>query len=230
MNKFLLSLLLASCHFVSYVSAKESTPELQRQYQFVSSSPSDIYEHLPYLRDLCRECSDVVEFGIRGVVSTWAILEGLATNETGYANYLGVDIALPPPHAVYNIQRIAEENGINFTFIQESDVKMDFQRTDLLMIDSLHTYCHLTETLEKHAPQVDKYIAMHDTSAPWGHQDDSTYHGDRSEYPAHIDRTKRGLWPAVEDFLAKNPDWELYERRLNNHGFTVLKRVNSQSL
>lgn len=66
---------------------------------------------------------------------------------------------------------------------------------------------------------------MHDTSAPWGDRDDTEYHGDYSEYPASFDRNKRGLWPAVEDFLANHKEWKLLERRFNNHGLTILERV-----
>ena len=33
-----------------------------------------------------------------------------------------------------------------------------------------------------------------------------------------------GLWPAVENFLEWNPQWELLVRRTNNNGLTVLRR------
>jgi hypothetical protein len=101
---------------------------------------------------------------------------------------------------------------------------VDIEPTELLFIDSLHTYAHLTYELEKFSPKATKYIAMHDTSAPWGDTDDDEYHGDYSEYPPEIDRTKRGLWPAVLDFLNKHPEWTLKERRENSHGLTILQR------
>jgi len=67
---------------------------------------------------------------------------------------------------------------------------------------------------------------MHDTSDPWGTIDDfQQYSGDYSEYPPEIDRTKRGLWAAVEDFLVRHPEWKLRERRLNCHGLTTLERI-----
>ena len=68
---------------------------------------------------------------------------------------------------------------------------------------------------------------MHDTDDPWGYIDDfQVYQGDKSEYPASIDRNRVGLWAAVEDFLKRHPEWVLQERRLNNHGFTILKRIS----
>ena len=97
-------------------------------------------------------------------------------------------------------------------------------QTDFLFIDSLHTYAHLTYELEKFSPHIAKYIAMHDTSDDWSYTDDTQYRGDYSEYPENIDRTKRGLWPAVEDFLERHPEWVLEARYFNCYGFTILKR------
>ena len=34
---------------------------------------------------------------------------------------------------------------------------------------------------------------------------------------------EKGLWPAVEDFLNKNPNWKLFKRYTNNNGLTILK-------
>lgn len=205
--------------------AADAKDELKNNYEYVCQTPSDIYQHIPILHDLCKECSSVTEIGIRGIVSTWGCLQGLAENSTGYRSYLGIDIASPPINNLVKAQTLAIENGIDFTFWQVNDMTIELPYTDLLFIDSLHTYCHLTYELETFSSNVGKYIAMHDTSAPWGNQDDSSYRGDYSEYPAEYDRTKRGLWPAVEDFLARHPEWKLKERRFNNHGFTVLERV-----
>ena len=101
---------------------------------------------------------------------------------------------------------------------------IDIPPAEMLFIDSLHTYCHLTYELEKFSPKISKVIAMHDTSEPWGDADDSDYRGDYSEYPLYIDRSKKGLWSAVEDFLERHPEWILQERLFNNHGFTILRR------
>ena len=83
----------------------------------------------------------------------------------------------------------------------------------------------MTYELETFSPKIRKYIAMHDTSAPWGDSDDDQYEDDYSEYPDHYDRNKRGLWPAIEDFLSTHPEWTLMERRFDYHGFTILKRI-----
>lgn len=200
-----------------------ASPVLDQVYYKSCQVPSDINEHVDTLRLLASECASVVEIGTRTMVSTWGIFKGLSENPSLERSYLGIDLSLPPP-AIFNFaKQIAEDHGISFDFLQANDMDIDMGPTELLFIDSLHTYCHLTYELEKFSPKVSKYIAMHDTS--WGNIDDPTYEGDYSEYPPQYDRTKRGLWLAVEDFLKRHPEWTLYRRYENNNGFTILLRI-----
>lgn len=205
-------------------AASSAREELNDLYEQHASTPSDINEHVPVLRKLAKECSSVVEIGIRSMVSTWGIILGLSENSGKDRFYLGLDLQKPPLEKLYLIKRLSEDNGIAFQFLAANDMQTDIPQTDMLFIDSMHTYCHLTYELNKFAPKVNKYITLHDTSPPWGYKDDAEYSGNYSEYPAEINRAKRGLWPAVEDFLASHPDWKLIERRFNNHGFTILKK------
>ncbi|MBS0628656.1 MAG: hypothetical protein JSS30_00350 [Verrucomicrobia bacterium] len=198
---------------------------LRKIYQRNCKKPSDIHEHLPLLRELAKECSTVTEIGTRGMVSTWGILLGLSENVSEIRSYTGIDLALPPKRTLQLAKLLAQKNRISFQFWNADDMKIDIQPSDLLFIDSLHTYAHLTFELEKFSSKVSKYIALHDTSAPWGEKDDDEYHGNFSEYPLFIDRNKRGLWLAVGDFLDRHPEWVLHKRYLNCHGFTILKRV-----
>lgn len=205
--------------------AEERTPSLQEMYHHHCNAWSDIYEHLPVLYQLAKECSSVTEIGIRSIVSTWGVLQGLSENPYFERTYIGIDLSAPPLDRLNLAKELAKRNNIFFKFVQANDMQIELEPTDMLFIDSLHTYCHLTYELEKFSGQVKKYICMHDTSPPWGYVDDTEYHGDYSEYPASFDKTKRGLWPAVEDFLARHPEWSLSERRTNNHGFTILQRI-----
>jgi hypothetical protein len=195
------------------------------QYEINCNTPSDINEHIPVLKKLASECSSAVEIGIRSIVSTWGVLEGLASSSAKTKSYVGIDLCAPIQSKLDMAKYLAENNKINFNFIEENSMYAEIDQTDLLFIDSLHTYAHLTYELERYCGKVNKYITMHDTSAPWGDTDDCLYYGNYSEYPKYIDRTKRGLWPAVVDFLARHPEWKLEARYENCHGFTVLKRV-----
>jgi hypothetical protein len=201
-----------------------TTADLQKQYEIHCTQVSDIHQHLPVLRELARECSSVTEIGVRDMVSTWGIFMGLSENQQEVRIYTGIDLNYPPKKKFELAKMLARRNRIHFNFKAANDMDIDIEPTDLLFIDSLHTYCHLTYELEKFSNKANKYIALHDTSEPWGDRDENCYHGNYSEYPEHYDRNKRGLWPAVVDFLERHPEWSLHHRYFNNHGFTILKR------
>jgi hypothetical protein len=40
-----------------------------------------------------------------------------------------------------------------------------------------------------------------------------------------VEEINRGVWPAIEEFLAAHPEWILKERFTNNNGLTILQRV-----
>lgn len=198
--------------------------KLHEHYEFSVTNPSDINEHVRTIRNYAKECESVLELGIRGVVSTWGSLVGLSENNSKKKIYVGVDIDPVDPHKLKELKKLSKRTGINYTFIHQDDMLVKPIKTDLLFIDTLHTYSHLMYELEKFSPMTEKYIICHDTSAGFETTDWIGYKGNRSEYPAHISREKRGLWPAVLDFLATHPEWELLERYQNNNGLTVLKR------
>lgn len=199
---------------------------LQQMYETHCREPSDINEHVPILHNYAQECSSVCEIGVRYMVATWGLLQGLAESSSVEKSYLGIDLSFPPADKLELAKSLSEANNITFSFLAKNDMELTLEPVDLLFIDSLHTYCHLTYELETFSDSVRKYICLHDTSPPWGYADEWYYSGDCSEYPFAIDSTKKGLWPAVTDFLEKHPEWELHERLHNNNGFTVLKRVN----
>lgn len=221
-SKLLIPLFLIS--FKTFINGS-SQQELDYMYQTQCNTPSPIYEHIPVLKKLAQECSTVLEVGVYHMASTWGLLKGLADNGSSIKSYKGIDISAPPYEILSKAQALAKGNGITFSFLEANDMLIEIEPAEFLFIDSLHTYCHLTYELETFSPKISKYIVMHDTSAPWGDRDDDDYTGDYSEYPASIDRSKRGLWAAVEDFLSHHPEWKLVERRLNCHGLTILKRV-----
>lgn len=159
---------------------------------------SDINEHLPTLRDLSRECSHITEMGVRYIVSSWAFLEGLEKGvlvsvDHKHPSYYGGDITKVEEHA--------KNKGTKFTFIEADTLKVDIEQTDMLFLDTDHTYLQVKGELERHADKVNKYIVFHDTTS-----------------------CEKEIWPAIEEFLKSNPQWKLFKRYTNNNGITVLKR------
>lgn len=205
-----------------------SQASLESEYLKHFTEDSDLNEHLPVLRELAKQSRAAMEIGIRSIESTWGVLMGLSENGRSVKSYIGVDLDVPPFNRLEAPRAAAKENGIAFRFLQMNDMNLDLLgQVDLLFIDSLHTYCHLRFELDKFSPRVNKFIALHDTSQPWGDENDSEYHGDYSEYNNAYDCSKKGLWPAVQDFLASNPEWTLLHRYENDHGLTVLQRVDA---
>lgn len=201
--------------------------DLMSHYQIASTVPSDMYEHVPTLRLLAKECSSVVECGLNAMNSSWGLLAGLNESQGINISYLGIDISVPPQRTLNLAKQVSNSLGIQFRFLQANDLDVEIEPVDLLFIDTWHTYRQLTCELEKFAPFINKYIAMHDTSDPYGSQDESNPNS--RELPqcstVSIDPSKHGLWPAVVDFLERHPEWSLKRRYLNCHGLTILQRV-----
>lgn len=205
-------------------SPELGTYSLSEQYMRATLRSSDINEHLPTHLELAQQCSSVVEIGVRDMQSTWGLLHGLPTG----GRYIGIDICLPPHNPITKARLLAEEKGISFNFIARNDMLIDPWReigaVDMIFFDALHTYCHLLYELETFSPLARKFLTFHDSSGPWERTDDFAYSGDYSEYPAHYDSSKRGVWTAIEDFLVMHPEWRLKKRYTNNFGFTILER------
>lgn len=58
---------------------------INARYSSECARQSDINEHLPTLRAYAAQCTSVAEMGVRGIVSTWALLKGLAEGVTSGA-------------------------------------------------------------------------------------------------------------------------------------------------
>lgn len=168
-------------------------------FDSLSRTTSDINEHLPTLKRYARECESIVELGVRGIVSTWALLAGKPKR------MLSVDIEHPSAFGgdIMAVYDATADEGIEYNFIQKSSLEIDLPEHDFLFIDTLHTYDQLSAELERHHDKVKKFIAMHDTNLA----------GDL------------GMKTAVDNFLQAHPEWVIAEHFENNNGMTILKRV-----
>lgn len=225
MNHFVLFIFffISELNLFANITAKE---ELTNIYDSYRQYPTNLVEHQPVLRQLAKECTSVVELGRGSAGSTWALLTGLSESSAPSRSFLEIEANQPSLEKLYLSKRLAYENGIDFRFIKANDITIKLERpVDMIFIDTIHTYSHLTCELENFSPMVNKYIVIHNTSPPWGYRNDPEYKGDYSEYPSSISRTKEGLNTAVNDFLKKNPGWILVERRFNNFGLITLTRA-----
>lgn len=198
---------------------------LSNSYTRAASIPSDINEHLPTLLSYAQQCNHITECGVRGVTSSWAFALGLAGKSP--ARLIQVD--LDTNDNVIQFGKIARENGIDVVFYQQDDLKCPMEETELLFIDTWHVYGHLKRELERWNTNVSKYIIMHDTTVDeWLGETircnlNAIEQSKASGFP--VDEIKKGLWPAIDEFLASHLEWILEKRYANNNGLTVLKRI-----
>lgn len=177
--------------------------QLQANYEYMCSIPTDIQLHLPILKALADECDTVVEFGVRDGASTRALL---ASNANVYSYDLELNDGV---NALFELAQLA---GKKCGYAVGNSMDITIPDVDMVFIDTLHTYTQLSAELEKHHSNVKKYIAFHDTYT----------FGLTSEM--NID-TYRGLLTAIIEFMIVHPEWKFkYHTQLNN-GFTVLERT-----
>jgi hypothetical protein len=207
---------------------KSAQNSLNEIYDYYVRTHSDINEHLDTLRKHAVECASVAEFGVRGGVSTYALLLGLMNNGKEQKSYIGVDIENCSP-VVQVASKLSLMLGIEYEFIQMDSAKVDIQDVDMLFIDTWHIYGHLKRELENNHAKVRKYIAMHDTTVDeWVGESircgqNTKKMSVESGYPE--DEITKGLWPAISEFLEAHTEWRLKERYTNNNGLTILERV-----
>jgi hypothetical protein len=175
---------------------------LESEYEDFCNTPSNINEHLPVLNFYAKLCDTVTEFGVSDGCSTRAFLKE--------------NVQLRSYDIVYNktvddLFKIAQVQGKDMKYTIADVTKIEIEETDLLFIDSWHSYNQLKLELNLHAHKAKKYMIFHDTHA-FGVQGEGG--------PGDI-----GLLPAIIEFIISNPQWKFKEHRINNNGLTVLEKV-----
>jgi len=174
--------------------------DFEKEYQDACARDTDIHEHLPIISELTSQCNHVTELGVGWAQSTRAFLR----HDVELHSY-----EFMPQPGIREFFDEAKNAGRNVTLHIDDTRKVDIAETDLMLVDSLHIYEQVQKELELHANKVRKYLLFHDT----------TLFADRGEFGG------KGIWPAIQEFIDSHSEWQLVERRHNNNGLTILKRV-----
>lgn len=161
-------------------------------------SGPNIGEHCPTLRLLAMECEAVTEFGTDSAVSTTAFLAGQPRRLTT------IDLVSSPE--AEELKPFAGRTHLEI--IHGDSLMMNIAHTDLLLIDSKHTFAQLAAELERHAEKVQRWIVLHDTVT----------FGETGEDGG------RGLIPALREFLEAHQEWRIVAEYRNSHGLTVIRK------
>jgi hypothetical protein len=186
--------------------------KIKEYYDLELHNASDINEHLPTLMTYANQCESVVEMGVRSIVSTWAFLNSTTKkltsidvkNPTSFPNHTKT------PNSTDLVKSLASEKGMEFEFILSSTLDIEIEETDLLFIDTYHTYGQLSKELEKHSSKAKKFIILHDTE----------------KFGTKGEDGGEGLNKAVRELIERDSNWVFDKVYKNNNGLTVLKRTD----
>lgn len=174
--------------------------DLETIYNMCLKHSCDTNELFPTLRGYAEMCAHVTEFGVRGVFTTWAFLAARPKRMVSYdIEYNG---------NVEGAKKESAKAGVDFEFRQENTLHADIEETDLLFIDTMHTYSQLINELNRHAGKVRKYIAIHDTES-FGEKGEDGGFGEKF---------------AIAEFLIAHPDWLQTQHIPTSNGLTILQR------
>lgn len=185
--------------------------KIKQKYSEYCRIPSDINEHLPDLYNLALECNHITEMGVRSCVSTWAFLLAKPQILVSYdINY----------HENFEeVLRARPDWQILITDVL--NIRID--KTDLLFIDTLHTYTQLKKELSLHGNKAKKYIVFHDTET-YGYVPEPSSWQTENILANYVENDK-GIMPAIEEFLEENEHWTILRKKKNNNGLLILKRI-----
>ncbi len=184
--------------------------DIDKALAYFKAETANIAEHLDTLKELAYRCTHVTEFGFRFGASYCALLAGLRERPSKLITY---DIHIPP--ACRDLFGPIRGETI-LDFIQESTLETNLiEETDLLFVDTLHTYKQLKAELEKHGSRVRKFMAFHDTA--------KSAYAHRGE-----DGSSFGLLDAINEFIAGNPEWSVMKHYENCNGLTILVKVKAE--
>lgn len=174
---------------------------LANEYRMAKIGPSDINEHIEILKKLCDEVESVTEFGVRAGNSTRGILISNVKKIRSYDLYID-------RHIAYLFSLVSNEKDAKYEI--GNSLTIDIEPTDLLFIDTEHTYEQVKGELSRHHSKVNKYICFHDTHTFGIHSEDTSINP--------------GIMPAIMEFMRDHPEWKIDYFTTKNNGFTVLKK------
>jgi len=173
---------------------------LDEIFEVIKSMPRDLEEHMDLLKGLSSKCSHVTEIGKRKE-SLVALAAGkpkkLVSHNTEW-------------HQVGDrVEELAKlDIEIERTPISSEQIE-SIEKTDMLFIDTVHTYSRMIDELNKFAPSVKRFIVARGTQA----------NGEVGEDGG------AGILYALRFFMKENPQWSVIEHYENQYGLTVLGRL-----
>lgn len=149
------------------------------------------------IRKLVKQCDSYTEFGVnQGTTLAIALLEKVK-------KIRAYDIKLAPYNkAKHHFEQYAAEHNLDYVAMEANTLKCSIEPVDMLYIDTLHVYDHLSRELALHGNKARKYIVFHDTFKP-----------------------TQQLKQAIREFVGKNPHWQVITECDDSVGFMTIART-----
>jgi len=114
----------------------------------------DMAPHVQQIARYAQGAELVVEFGIRGAVSTWALLDTMAP----HGRLIGVDIDPDPPLP----PRVRDDARFQLVVGDAAVVALPVSHADIVMIDASHEFAPTVAELARAATLRPRFILCHD--------------------------------------------------------------------
>lgn len=183
---------------------------IEQLYNEVLHQNNEISELLPFLVDYGQRCDHITEFGVQNAYSTTAFV-------FAKPKYLRCYDVRPRRVQVDILENEARKLNIDFKFHQADVREIEIEETDLLFLDTWHVYSQMKIELEKHAHKARKFIICHDVIT-YG------FVGATDGNVMNLPPDERGIWLAIQEYMALHPEWELDFHTEKSHGLAVFKR------
>jgi hypothetical protein len=155
----------------------------------------DMWSRMDFIQETFVGVQTITEFGPFQGCSTAAWLKLNPKKFTTVDQGIALEIDL--------FKAAAEEIGVEFNFIVNSDLNIIIEPCELLFIDTVHTEDHTFKELELHADKVTRYLVFHD-----------------------IVESRFGTLAGIKKWWKNHPEWiEKYSDH-NDCGFLVLEKIN----
>lgn len=173
--------------------------------------------HMDYLRSLSVRSTRCVEFGVRGAVSTVALLAGGSKLDSW-------DVQVRPTDGELHEQIMKLACG-QWGFHLGDSRKADIPECDLLLHDSVHNYDHVKAELDAHAHKVRRWIVFHDTIVMGSYGQKPYAESDMAGTAGGADETVMGIRLAIDELMIEHPEWRIVRHDPNSSGLLTIEKL-----